>query len=94
MMGGPMLKYETVSYRKARWEPREAMTGPDASERGVVTLARDVRVVLEQVLEQVRNGDWEAASLRAVDLVVAARRVQNEIDFCSMNEWLERAKTA
>jgi hypothetical protein len=70
------------------------MTGSDSNEDRVAMLARDVRVLLEQVLEQVRSCNWEAASSRATDLVVAARRVQNEVDFRSMNEWLDRAKSA
>jgi len=70
------------------------MTGSEPIEDRAAALARDVRAALEQLVEQVRDGNWEAASCRAMDLVAASRRVQTEVDFCSMNEWLERAKTA
>ena len=60
----------------------------------MTTAAEDVRRLLEQVLEQSREGRWQAASRLAAALVDVSKRLQNEVDFCSMNEWLERAKSA
>jgi hypothetical protein len=70
------------------------MTGPNSIERRVEVLADDIRRLLEQVVEQARERRWDAASRHGAALVDATRRLQNEVDFCSMNEWLERAKTA
>jgi len=70
------------------------MTVPDPIDRRVEPLADDIRRLLEQVLEQTRQCRWDAASRHGAALVDATRRLQNEVDFCSMNEWLERAKTA
>lgn len=70
------------------------MMVPDPVQSRMTTAAEDLRRLLEAVLEQSREGRWQAASRQAAALVDVSRRLQNEVDFCSMNEWLERAKSA
>jgi hypothetical protein len=70
------------------------MTRPEPIERRLEALAEDVRRLLDEVLEQAREREWQAASRQTAALVDASRRLQNEADFRSMSEWLERAKSA
>jgi hypothetical protein len=60
----------------------------------VQLLADQIRLLLEQLLEQSRGADWLAASRRALALVEASRAVQAEIDFQAMQVWLDKAKAA
>jgi hypothetical protein len=63
-------------------------------EERLAELADEVWEVLQQVVVEGRRGDWEAASRTMLALAQASRRVQHEIDFQTMNRWLDRAREA
>jgi hypothetical protein len=57
-------------------------------------MAVELRLALEQVLEQAHHRDWHAASRSVLALVAASRSIQTEVDFQVMKSWLDKAKTA
>ncbi|MFL5300697.1 MAG: hypothetical protein ACJ79R_10180 [Anaeromyxobacteraceae bacterium] len=70
------------------------MTRLEAPGVRVQAVADELRAVLEQVLAEAGKGDWLAASHRVEALVESARRVQTEVDFRTMSEWLEKTYAA
>jgi hypothetical protein len=62
--------------------------------RELDALAGAVHSAVRDVLADAARADWSAASRRVLALVHAARRLETEVDFHYMSEWLERAKKA
>lgn len=71
---------------------RNERSNPPSEE--LEALADAVHEAVRDVLADASRGDWNAASRRVLVMIHAARRLETEVDFHYMSEWLDKAKRA